>query len=265
MKRTTLLLILTLTSIVFVSSCKKVHHDPRPQTPSCTETDIIAQEDKVITGGSNPLTYKKVYKYNSSNKIVKIEYTYAPNTFYTYFDTIIYNGGNVSFVNTYSTADPANPTRTNQHFYTGSRQDSINDIGTNGNGPYNKMVKFTYVSGVLSAQTVRYDLGTSPAGNTDISSITYTNGNVSSDVVAAGAVTLTTETTAPNPFLGLNISNDILILYNSNNVTSGYLTASPSTILFSTSYTYKNGKVKTITSGDGNGGTLVNTITYVCL
>ncbi|HXA01491.1 MAG TPA: hypothetical protein VNW99_05845 [Cytophagaceae bacterium] len=264
MKKNYLIFSALIATCILFSGCKK-KHDTTPAPIPCTT--LVSQEDIVVTGGSFPGTSKNVYKYNANKKLVKIEYTYSPGTTYGSFDTIIYNGSNqITNVKSYNVGNPT-PTYTSIYYSTGSRIDSVNQVGNNGS-PYNSTTIFTYTLGLPSAQSVRYDVGASNGGPQNISSIVFTNGNVTSanlGVSFGGAATITNETTAPNPYLGLNNKVDILLMFDANNATSVYSNAAPGSPLFTKAYTYLNGKVNTITDNDGNGGTRVNTITYTCL
>jgi hypothetical protein len=252
-------------TVVVTSTCASSSAPTTVNVPAA----LIAQENIVTTGGTYPGTQKKVYKYNANKKLVKIEYTYSPNTLYSSYDTITYNGSNeIVTVKSYNVGNGTAFT-TKTYTYTSGRITKVNEVGTNGNGAFNSDRNFTYTSGVLSAQTVVYNSGSASGGGPEnISSIVFTAGNPTSADLGlsfGGAATITYETTAPNPYYGLNNDDDIILMFPKNNATSAYSNAAPGSPFFTTSYTYSNGRVATITDDDGNGGTRVNTITYVCL
>jgi hypothetical protein len=252
------LLIALCTCQFLISACKK-KNDPVPQSSLCKA--LIAQEDIVFTG-SSPVVAKYVYKYNSNNKLVKIEYNY--NGLFTGYDSIIYNANNeIVTLSSYSNNTPSVAQRTMAYTYTNGMITKINEVGvSDSTGPYDVDWDFTYVSGVLYSVIPVMNIGSLPGADT-ITSIVFVNGNISSVDVKAlgGAFTVVSETTAPNPYYGLNNDFDIFKMFNTNNVTSVYPDSSPSTPLESNSYTYLNGRVHTITEEDGT----VITITYKCL
>lgn len=261
-----ILLVALIAAPFFFSSCKKKKDDPAPAQSPCT--NVIAQESLVTTGGTSAGTETRVYYYNANKKLVKIEYAWSPNITYSNYDTITYNGSNeIVTVKSYSVGN-GTPSTTKTYTYTSGKITNVNELGTNGLGPYNSDKSFTYTSGVLSAQTVIYNSGSSSGnGPENIASIVFTAGNPTSADLGSGfggTATLTYETTAPNPYLGLNNDDDILKLFSANNCTSAYSDAAPGSPFFTNAYTYANGRVSTITDTN-NGGTRVNTITYVCL
>jgi hypothetical protein len=255
----------------FFSSCKKKKDDPTPvnggNQPNCTT--LLVQEDVVYTGGSARSPMRKAYKYNANKMLVKIEYSFDPGYAVNYWDTIVYNGsGEIATVESYNTA-VATAAVTNTYTYTAGKITKINEVIPAPSSPsYDRDRVFTYTSGILSAQTVTYNSGSDPnAGPENISSIVFTNGNVTSADLGTfgGLATVTEETTAANPYYGLNNNSDILLLFNKNNATSVYSNADPTHPFFTITYTYANGKVSTMAKTDPTTGqTATTTFTYDC-
>jgi hypothetical protein len=240
-----------------IFGCKKKKEEPVPQ-PACNA--MIAQEDIVFTGRAVS-TGKYVYKYNSNKKLVKKEYNY--DNVYTSYDTIVYNGNNeIVTVSAHNTNSPSVSQRTMTYTYTSGKITRINETGeTDAYGPYDVDWNFTYISGALYSVIPEMNIGIFPGADT-ITSIVFVNGNISSADFKGlgGPITVISETTAPNPYYGLNNDFDLAKMFNANNATSSYFNSSPSSPIESKSYTYLNGRVHTIIESDA-----VTTITYICL
>ncbi len=123
-----------------------------------------------------------------------------------------------------------------------------------------------YTSGKLSAQTLVYTTGTGGGGPSDITSIVFNGNNMSTaNLTGIGAVTITSSTTAPNPYYGLNFNtDDFLNMFNQNNILQVYLTATTTQLFVNNTFTYADGRVANITDATSNPA-YVTTLTYVGL
>jgi hypothetical protein len=258
-----LIAFLSLSAIII--SCKK-KKEPEPIVPTCT---YLLTRDSIEYSGSSSGTEIRTYSYNANKKIVKITYTYPPSTAISSYDTIAYQvNGEIASVKNFT---PLNPTPNSifTYTYTSGKITTVDESGSNANGPYVRTRTLTYTSGLVSSQTVVYTSGSKISGVPEtISSITFTGGNISAFTSSdlGGAVTIVNDLTAPNPFYGLNNDpTDITKLFDANNVTSAYPTAfGPSFPLLTATYTYSNGRVATQTQ-TAAGSTAAHNYTYTCL
>jgi hypothetical protein len=238
-------------------ACNQKEDGPLPQDPVCTT--LIAEENILYTAQGPPDSGKRVYHYNADKKLVRIEEFYDGVN--THYDTMIYNNRKeLVSVLSYST-NTAVPQVTKNYVYTNGLITYINEVGTTSAGPYDLDWTFTYLSGVLTKVTAFDKTGSYLAIPDTISSIVFSDGNISSLDYGSlgGPATLTYETTAPNPYLGLNNLIDIGLMFNANNFTSGYLNSDPANSIDSRSYTYLNGRVHSITEDS-----VVTTLSYIC-
>ena len=142
--------------------------------------------------------------------------------------------------------------RTNTYTYTSGLLTSVNEVGTNDSGAYTRNRAYTYNGNKLATQSLIYSVGVAEAngGPENIDSIVYSGNNFHTAYLIdmSTAVTLTFDQTAANPYYGLNFdSDDFLDMFNPNNLTEAYATATPSTIFANNTYTYSSGRVATIT------------------
>ncbi|MFL5728612.1 MAG: hypothetical protein ACJ75J_03900, partial [Cytophagaceae bacterium] len=248
-----------------IISCKKKKEDPTPAGPTCSN---LLTNDTITYSGSQTGTEYRKYIYNASKQLTKIEYTYSPSLVYSAFDTIIYNGGKIDSVNTYNIGN-STPKATNAYMYTSGILTSVSETGSNSNGAFVRTRTYTYTSGKISAMTVAYGAtGSAGSGPENFNNIVFTNGNISSADLGAsfgGTATVVSDVTAPNPFLGLNNDpTDIVAMFSANNPTSAYSNLAPGSPFFTRTYTYANGRVKTMTE-TGGSSTAAHVYTYTCL
>ena len=240
---------------VVFGSCKKKSKDETPAPPSLT---YVLTKDSSYSNNNNQ--YVKKFDYNSSKKLVKVSYKYGSSTSYTDYDTIYYNSsGKVSKVESYYAGNSV-PVSVNTYNYTSDVLTSVHETGVNNNGAYDRTRTFTYSGGKLATQTVAYTTGSSGDGGPEnIASVVYTGNNITSaDLTGMGLVTLTWETTAKNPYYGLNYqSDDLLSMFCQDNALKVYMTSDPTQVFMDRSYTYADGRVATITEVQSNGGSQV--------
>ncbi|MFO0321281.1 MAG: hypothetical protein ACK504_02505 [Bacteroidota bacterium] len=264
--KTKFILTLTVLSLVFASCKKKETDTPADPTPTPTPSPTyVISKDSTVEGSSIRVG---VYEYNSSKKLVRVKYKLGASTNYTVRDTVIYNAnGQVSQVNTLATGS-LTPLATSNYSYNGNLLTSVNETVTDGGSPYVRTRSYTYTAGLLSTISVNYSVGSpSPGKPENFTAIAFLGGNISSaNLTAVGALTFSTSTAAPNPYYGLNFrSDDILNNFNQNNVLSVFVTASPSTIIISYTYTYADGRVITINESKPLNPNRVTTILYKTL
>jgi hypothetical protein len=237
----------------FFSACKKTETkvDEPVVTPTPTPAVVYGiSKDSTYDGTANN-TQVRLFTYNSGKKLVRVQYKQGTSTTYGNKDTLIYNGsGQLSKVESTSKNGTVTVTSTNTYNYTSDLLTSVNENGSNSNGAFIRTRTFTYSGGKLSGQAVTYSSGSGGSGGPEnITSIVFSGNNMSSaDLTGNGNITFTSETTAPNPYYGLNLrSDDFINNFNQNNITKGYLTATPTMILLNNTYTYADGRVATIT------------------
>jgi hypothetical protein len=237
---------------------------------SCTKdttpgTTVLAK-DSTYDGDPNDAKVR-TFEYNSSHQLIKVLYRYGTTPAYSQYDTIIYST-NITEVETFDVGNSTAMTTSN-YYYTSNTLDSINKVGDNGS-PYNLSTSFSYALGKLTTIRKIYNVGTSGGGGSpdSIKNIVYAGGNFSTGTLYQGgssvgtAISVTAETTAANPYYGLIFggTDDILDLFNANNITSVFPTGAPGSAFVTMSYTYSGGRVATIV----NGG-LTTTLTYTTL
>jgi hypothetical protein len=241
-------LVTLVLSISFVS-CKK---DSETDTSSTVTKVYLLYKDSTV---STSYTYVREYLYNSSKKLSKVM-TYLQGTLYTY-DTLMYNvDGTINIVNTYSTYYPTIPIATKTYTHTSGKITSILETGSNANGAYSRTRTFTYsTSGYPQNTLVVYSLGSSESNPENFSNMVYVNGNiVSAHLTGIGPVVATTDVTAANPYLGMNIETESIDkLFNKNNMTQARLDTLTNDVFFTSSFTYANGRVATIHRVDDSG------------
>ncbi len=198
---------------------------------------------------SNPInTTVSLYLYNINKQLVKIKVKKGTSSTYDEHDTLYYNSNNqVSKVERYVTGN-FTPDKTNTYNYTANILTSINESGSNDNGFYVRSRTYTYTSGKLSSQSVVYTTGSGTGEPENINSITFDANNLFTvDIVGVGSVFLTTDYSTPNPYYGLNVNpEEILEMFNPNNVLMAFETASPTNIFVNNTYTFANGRVTKI-------------------
>lgn len=261
---TVLLAVFTLA----ITNCKK-KDDPEPD-PECSY--VLTQETEVTvdsTNGNSTSTGTTVYTYNSSKKVVKITRSFGGTV--SSYDTVIYAGnGEIDSVNTYNSS--GTETGTLEYTYSGGKIASIKETGTNTNGAFTRTHAYTYNgSGQLTDYVITYSVGTPETEELQsITAMGYTGGNITSGTVTmngapAAASTIEYETTAPNPYKGLNTNPDeVLEMFSANNATTAYANAAPTMPFFNYTYTYQDGRVKTIFYGETGQYSVTNTLTYEC-
>jgi hypothetical protein len=249
---------LVVIAATLFASCKK----SGSSTPTLT---YLISQDSATDGVNMNNNLIRHFAYNSSKKLVKVSYEYGTSGNFNQYDTVYYNGnGTVSKVERYNGSLYA----TNLYNYTSGLLTSVNESGTNDSGAYVRNRAYTYSGNKLASQSLVYSVGVSDQnGPENIDSIVYSGNNFSTAYLQdmSTGVTLTFDVTAPNPYYGLNFdSNDFLDMFNPNNITEAYATATPSTIFLHDTYTYSSGRVATITDLT-QSPSYVTTISYVGL
>lgn len=254
-----------------VTSCKK-EEDPAPTTtttPTSTSTYLISMDSTTTTEVGQSTRVRK-FSYNSSKKLIKVEYKYLPSSTYTNYDTLIYNvNGTLSCTYNYSVGN-STANSSNVLYYNGSGElTSIDETGTDySTSPpvaFAKTHTFTYASGKISTMTSVYTSGANGNSNDTLTDFVYVGNNISTLIYNGMPVTATVSTTAPNPYYGLGSDpTDFIYMVNQNNILTAYLTADPTQIFENNSYTYADGRVSIITSDKtDNNGTPYTNVTYI--
>lgn len=265
----------TLIFGAFFTSCSKDDSSPTPAasgggggTPTPTTTYLIAQDSTYDNSNINN-TQVRLFEFNSSKKLVRVQYKWGTSTTFNQWDTVYYNvSGKVSKVEKYNTGNSSAQV-TNIYNYTGSDLTSVNESGiqyVDSSGTYvphafARIRSFTYSGGKVISQSIVYTVGSgsSNGGPENINSMVYTNNNLSSANIQMDMgsglqwypITITNSSTAPNPYYGLNYdSADFINLFNQNNITQVSITGPPAITLFVDTYTYLNGRVATIVDTD---------------
>lgn len=249
------------------TSCKKsdtTTTGPTP-TPTPVQTVFMIYKDSMYAAGTTSNTTVKTYIYNSSKKLVKINYfKYSPTVNFYKSDTLIYNSsGQVVTVKTFSTG-ATTPTKTQNMSYNGSGQLTlVSETGNNGSS-YTLTGTYVYsssASGKPSSYTSVYSPTTAGTGD-NVSSIVYTSGNMTSCIFDTFTITATNDLTAANPYYGLyNDGTDFINLFNQNNVLKAQDNSATPNILANNSYSYNNGRVSRITD-QNNTPNYITDITY---
>jgi hypothetical protein len=251
--KTKLILSVALFAIAF-ASCKKKEtttpDEPTTTTGSTTggtpSTVFLISRDSTSNGTTTNDQVRK-FEYNSSKKLLRVWYKQGTGAFNSR-DTVVYNtSGHVSKVERFNTGSSVAST-SNVYNYVAGVLTTVNETGNNG-APFVRTRTFTYTAGKLSAQTIVYTTGAVSGGPSDITNIVFNGNNMSTaNLTGIGAVTLTSSTTAPNPYYGLNFNTDDFInMFNQNNILQAYLTATPAQMFENSTYTYLNGRVATKT------------------
>jgi hypothetical protein len=231
-----------LMAALFTSCDPKEENNPTPAasattTPTSTPIYMIYKDSAITTQtGSSSSTEVRKFSYNSSKKLVKVEHRYLPNSSYTKFDTLIYNGsGQLITVKNYAVGNTA-AYETSTITYNGSGQ--LTGIVQSG-----MSLTFSYTSGKITGIIIN---SSTSGSSLTISNIVYNGDNIASLIFDGDPTTATTETTAANPYYGLNFDpTDFVNMINKNNMLMAYSTADPTIIIQNTTYTYADGRVAT--------------------
>lgn len=251
------------------TSCKK-EDDEAPATTTTTTPTLtyLISMDSTTSSDVSRNTEVRKFTYNSSKRLIKVEYKYLPNTTYSDFDTLIYNSsGQLVSNENYSIGGSSSPNRSYGLNYNGSAQIStINeggeDYSTSPSVTYAKVHTLSYTAGKLTSMRSEYTLGANGNSNDTITNIVYTGDNIASVIFNNMPITATTSTTAPNPYYGLGVDpSDFVTLANKNNMLQAYLTSDPTLLVQDATYTYANGRVATIVSNEWDNGVVPNVIT----
>lgn len=227
---------------ISIVSCKK---DENTTTTNTSKVYLLSKDSTVGT-----YTYVREYTYNSSKKLVKVSLLFS-STLYQY-DTLYYNtDGTLQKVYTYLANNPTTPSATKTYTFSSGKMTSVAETGTNNNGLYSRTRTFTYAtSGLPLTATVNYSIGASEGYPENYTNMEYDNGNIiKARLTGAGPVVATTEVTAPNPYLGMNIeTSSIDVLFNRNNITMARMDTLTNDVFFTRTYTYTNGRVAKVHS-----------------
>ena len=252
------LFILGIIIIASISSCKKDDKKTN-NTPGSTVTTVLSIDS--TTDGTN--IWVKYFDYNSSKKLAKVSYKWGGGATVSEYDTIYYNvSGQISKVETYNVSTSALIGACIYNYTSGVLSSTV-ETGTNGNGAYERTRTFTYTSGKVSAINVVYTTGAGSGEPENFSNVVFTGNNITSaDLTGFGNVTVTYETTATNPYFGLNYDpSDFINMFCQNNILKAYLTLLPTQIFVDNTYTYANGRVSTIVDASSSPAR-TTTLTY---
>lgn len=237
-----------------LTSCKKEDEAaPTTTTTTAASTYKVYMDSTTSTDVSQSTRVRK-FTYNSSKKLIKVEYKYLPNTTYTSFDTLMYNAnGTLACSYNYSvgnsTANSSNVLYYNSSGQLTSIDETGTDYSTTPSVAFAKTHTFTYTSGKISMMTSDYTAGANGNSNDTLTNFVYVGNNISTLVYNGMSVTATVSTTAPNPYYGLGTDpTDFINIVNKNNILQAYLTSDPTQIFENNTYTYANGRVATKTS-----------------
>jgi hypothetical protein len=168
------------------------------------------------------------------------------------YDTLYYNtDGTLQKVYTYLASNITTPTATKTYTFTSGKMTSVVETGTNNNGAFTRTRTFTYAtSGSPLTATVNYSIGASEGYPENYTNMEYVNGNITkARLTGVGPVIATTEVTAPNPYLGMNLETESIdILFNRNNITMARMDTLTNDEFFNRTYTYANGRLATVHS-----------------
>ncbi len=236
-----LLLTAALIGAFFTSCDTKDETTPTPTAGGTTTTPTVSYliyKDSTTITGSSPSTEVRKFSYNSSKKLVKVEHRELPSASYSVFDTLIYNGsGQLITVKNYSVSN-ATANQTSTYTYNGSGQlTKVVQVVMNTSTTFS----YTYTSGKITGM-----IASNSTNGLTISNIVYNGDNIASFIFDGDPTTATTETTAANPYYGLNFDpTDFINMINKNNMLMAYSTADPTIFIQNTKYTYANGRVAT--------------------
>jgi hypothetical protein len=268
--KTKLILSVALFAIVF-ASCKKkettTSDEPPTNIGSTTGTPVLTYFVSKDSASNGTVANNRVrkFEYNSSKKLIRVWYKQGTSTTYNSRDTVQYNGsGQISKVERFNTGSSI-ASASYVYNYVAGVLTTVNETGNNGS-PFARTRTFTYTAGKLSAQTIVYITGAGGGGPSDITSIVFNGNNMSTaNLTGIGAVTITSSTTSPNPYYGLNFNiDDFLNMFNQNNILQVYLTATPTQLFVNNTFTYADGRVATITDASSTPA-YVTTVSYVGL
>lgn len=214
-----------------------------------TSSTYVISKDSTYNGNANQ-TMVRLYEYNSSKKLIRVQYKIGTSSTYEAHDTIYYDGnGRVSKVETYVNGTIEAWTVA-VYSYTSGLLSSVYEVGRNDNGAYSLTRTFTYSGGKLSTLSTAYAIGSSPNGPPDnFTEVTFTGNNITSvNQTGQGVITATYDVTASNPYYGLNYKTDYFInLFSQNNILKAYLVSNPTKVFVDNAYTYIDGRVSTVT------------------
>lgn len=238
---------------VLFTSCKKEDEEVPATTTTTTPTPTyLISLDSMTSSDTNESTRVRKFSYNSSKKLIKVEYKYLPSLTYSNYDTLVYSsGGQLVSINNYSVGNTVTPNKTYGLNYNGSAQIStVDESGLDYKNspatPYARLHTYSYTSGKITGMLSVYTLGGNK--NDTITNIVYTGNNISSLIYNNNAITATVDLTAPNPYYGLGLDpTEFIDMANQNNITQAYSTVDPTKIVVNQTYTYANGRVATMT------------------
>lgn len=188
------------------------------------------------------------YHYNDKGWLVKITYEAGD---YKAWDTIIYNNNKITNVNRFE--EGPEPAETYVFTYEGDNVKTVTETYFETQVLYT----YTYEGGKLASFTKTYVVGTIDQGEVEsITNIVWEDGNMTSlDVVMHGSSAINASAeydTYPNPLPPIN-PDDFIRFFCENNMTKAYVTDTPSEVFEENSYTYEDGRVKTISSTNEGG------------
>jgi hypothetical protein len=246
-----ILLLFTIVTALF-ASCNKA--DVTVTTPGAPDSVTVLIKDSTYDGVNSGNTKVRLFIYDTTtNKLVRVDYKYGGSPVVNSYDSIYYNGGGFAVkVLSYNVGN-ATPTDTTVFHYTGSNLlDSTNARGIQNSSLYSVTNKFHYIAGSKpdSEHTITYiaPVGGGGGGPQDIGHIVFAGNNLSTALAYMSGVgipiVVTNDLTAPNPYYGLALKggDDILVLFNTNNIDSVSAPSIPSTF-YKRSYTYSGGRV----------------------
>ena len=250
--------VLVVSALVIAFSLGGCKKDKTTENTTPSKVYLLSKDSTASTGSN----YVKKYYYNSSKKLVKINYYYLGTL--SQFDTLIYNtDGTVQKVNSYNVYLPTIPYETKTYTFTSGNITTVVETGTNNNGSYSRTRTFTYSASYPQTMTVVYSSGAGEGNPENFTDMVYTNGNITSaHLTGYGPVVATTDLTAANPYLGMNVETDqIDVLFNKNNMTQARLDTLTNEVFFTRTFTYANGRLATIHSVE-NSSTYDTWLTY---
>lgn len=214
-----------------------------------TSLTYVISRDSIYNGNAND-NRVSLYEYNSSKKLVKVQYKYGTSNYFNGHDTLYYNGsGQVSKVESYYNG-ASGAISTSLFTYSSGVLTAVAETGTNDKGPFALTRTYSYSAGKLSAITTVYITGSSNSNDSpdNISEIVFTGDNITSlNLAGQGIVKATYDLTATNPYSGLNNTEDFINLFCKNNILKAFLVSNPSQVFVDNTYTYVDGRVSTIT------------------
>ena len=244
--------------LLIVTACQK--------DDESTSSTYVISKDSTYNGNTSQ-TMVRLYEYNSSNRLVRVQYKIGTSSTYEAHDTIYYNGDSrVSKVETYVNGKDA-AWVVAVYSYSSGVLSSVYEVGTNDNGPYSLTRTYTYTGDKLSALSTAYTIGSNPNGPPDnFTDVIFTGSNITSvNLTGQGVITASYDLTATNPYYGLNYKTDYFInLFSKNNILKAYLISDPAKVFVDNAYTYIDGRVATVTDSAQEPAVTIK-ITYKAL